>query len=170
MKKHPVLIMSWIVMGLLFTSVHATPPLWVSSEGAKLKSDNTATSDTLKTLPVGMEVSVLKTRDRWHYIRTPSGQEGWMYRGRLSDAPPEIEAGDQEEDLFAGLGGSGIQADEAGTARSIRGLSKETETYADNQNTPEKYRKALDRVLAMRITEKQLEAFLRTGHIGEYAK
>ncbi|MFO7985130.1 MAG: hypothetical protein R6U38_04655 [Desulfatiglandaceae bacterium] len=127
-------------------------------------------SETLKTLPMGTEVSVLKTEDRWHYIRTPSGEEGWMYRGRLSDSPPETQAADEGTDLFAGLTGSGIQADEADTARSIRGLSKETETYAKRQNTPEKYQEALDQVLAMRITEKQLQAFLKAGQIGEYAK
>ncbi|MDZ7699128.1 MAG: SH3 domain-containing protein [Deltaproteobacteria bacterium] len=152
--------------------VHPGPwenTLWVSSEGAKLKSDNTAMSDTVKTLPLGMEVSVLRSRDRWHYIRTPAGEEGWMYRGRLSDTPPEMEAEGQGEDLFAGLGGNGIGSDEASTSRSIRGLSKETETYADHQNTPAKYRQALDQVLTMTISDKELQKFLKSGRIGEYA-
>lgn len=168
-KYHLVLTMAWIWIGLLFTPVHAETTLWVSSEGAQLKSDNTAMSDTVKTLPIGMEVSVLKSSDRWHYIRTPGGEEGWIYRGRLSDTPPEMEAEGQGEDLFAGLGGSGIGSDEASTSRSIRGLSKETETYADHQNTPAKYRQALDRVLTMTISEKELQEFLKAGRIGEYA-
>ncbi len=170
MKKCDVILtMTWIWTVLLCTPVHAGTPFWVSSEGAKLKSDTTAMSDTLKTLPLGMEVSVLKSRDRWHYIRTPAGEEGWIYRGRLSDTPPEMDAGDQGEDLFAGLGGSGIGSDEATTSRSIRGLSKETETYADNKTTPERYRQALDQVLTMTISDKELQEFLKAGRIGEYA-
>jgi hypothetical protein len=159
----------WMLIGVLCMTAHAETTLWVSSEDAKLKAESTATSDTLKTLPLGTQVSVLKSSDRWYYIRTASGEEGWMYRGRLSDTAPEKETSDQGENLFAALGGSGIQAEEADTSRSIRGLSKETETYANSQNTPAKYRKALDQVLAMKITEKDLQEFLKSGRIGEYA-
>ena len=93
-----------------------------------------------------------------------------MYRGYLSDTPPAEEVKKESEDLFAFLPGSRIEADESDTARSIRGLSEETEQYATNRGTPAKYKRALDNVLAMEIKEKDLEAFLKTGHIGEYAE
>ena len=93
-----------------------------------------------------------------------------MYRGRLSRTPPEEETQKQEEGgLFAFVPGSKIQADEADTARSIRGLSSETEEYARNSGTPAEYKRALDRVLAMSVSERELEMFLREGKIGEYA-
>lgn len=170
MKSQLFLAVIGTVSCLFFTAVYGQTTLWVSSEGAKLKLEDTAMSETVETLPLGSEVSVLKVKDRWYYVSIPSGKEGWMYRGRLSDTPPQSEATAEGTDLFAGLTGSGIEADEASTARSIRGLSKETEMYADNQNTPAKYREALDQVLAVRISEQQLEEFLKTGHIGEYAK
>ncbi|MEJ2587721.1 MAG: SH3 domain-containing protein [Deltaproteobacteria bacterium] len=169
MKIRFILTAIWMLVWVLCATVHAETALWVSSEDAKLKSENTATSDTVKILPVGTKVSVLKSSDRWYFIRTSSGEEGWMYRGRLSDTPPEMEKSTQGDNLFSALGGSGIQAEEADTSRSIRGLSKETETYANSQNTPAKYREALDQVLAMQISEKDLQEFLKSGRIGEYA-
>jgi len=153
---------------LSFSAAFALESQWVASEGAKLKTDHKASSDTIATLPIGTEVSVLNSEKRWRYIRTPSEQEGWIYRGRLSDSPPEKEAG-ETENLFGSLAGSGISADESDTGRSIRGLSTETEEYAKKTGTPVSYQKALDRVLAMRVSEKELVVFLKKGKIGEYA-
>jgi len=153
---------------LSFSIVFAQESQWVTSEGAKLKTDHRASSKTIATLPIGTEVTVLDSEKRWRYIRTPSQQEGWIYRGRLSDSPPEKET-EGTEDLFGSLTGSGISADEADTGRSIRGLSKEANEYAKKTGTPVSYQKALDRVLAMRISEKELVVFLKKGKIGEYA-
>jgi hypothetical protein len=153
---------------LSFSMVFARESQWVASEGARLKADHTASSETIATLPIGTEVTVLDSEKRWRYIRTPSELEGWIYRGRLSDSPPEEEA-EGTENLFGSLTGSGISADEADTGRSIRGLSTETEEYAKKTGTHVSYQRALDRVLAMRVSEKELEAFLRKGKIGEYA-
>ena len=142
--------------------------MWVASENAKLKSAPKASSTTVVTLAVGVKVSVLKSGNRWYRIRTTSGKEGWMYRGKLSDTPPSKET-DESDNLFSAMQTSSISADEAQTSRSIRGLSKETEQYAEQRGTPEVYKKALDQVLAIRITDNQVDLFLKKGKIGEYA-
>ncbi|MBW1912032.1 MAG: SH3 domain-containing protein [Deltaproteobacteria bacterium] len=164
--------LSWlfILSLLLFISVAvAQEKLWVSSESAKLKQERKISSRTISTLPIGTEVEILISEGRWYRILAPSGEEGWMYRGRLSGSPPAKEVQDESGDLFAFMPGSSIQADEADTARSIRGLSRETEQYANNRGTPAAYRSALDRVLAMGVEERELERFLMKGKIGEYA-
>jgi len=153
---------------LSISTAFARESQWVASEGAKLKTDHRASSETIATLSIGTEVTILNSAKRWRYIRTPSEQEGWIYRGRLSDSPPEKET-EGTEDLFSALTGSGISADEADTGRSIRGLSTEAEEYAKKTGTPVSYQKARDRVLAMRISEKELVVFLKKGKIGEYA-
>ncbi|MBW1868747.1 MAG: SH3 domain-containing protein [Deltaproteobacteria bacterium] len=168
MKTRHILGVLMAFLCLSFSIVFARESQWVASEGAKLKTDHKASSDTIAKLPIGTEVLVLDSEKRWRYIRTPSQQEGWIYRGRLSDSPPEKEA-KGTEDLFGSLAGSGISADEADTGRSIRGLSRETEEYAKKTGTPVSYQKALDRVLAMRVSEKELVVFLKKGKIGEYA-
>jgi uncharacterized protein YgiM (DUF1202 family) len=168
--KQILWLAAWVMMGVVFlTPVSHAESLWVTSEGAKLKADPMASSETLSELPVGTELTLLSSENRWHRVRTVSKREGWIYRGKVSDAPPQKEAQDTG-DLFAGLQTSGITADEAQTSRSIRGLSKETEAYARERGTPEAYKKALDQVLAEAVTSKELDIFLRNGKIGEYAQ
>lgn len=148
----------------------AQTAMWVGSEDAKLKADRSASSETLSVLAIGTSVRVIATEGKWIRIRLVSGDEGWMYRGKLTEKQPLKEAeSDGVGDLLSAATGSRIQADEATTARSIRGLSKETEQYANLRGTPEAYRKALDSVMAMKITRGDMEAFLKAGRIGEYA-
>lgn len=149
-------------------SAFAGGAMWVASENAKLKSAPKASSATISTLAVGIKISVLETEKRWYRIRAASGEEGWMYRGKLSDTPPSKET-ESSDNLFSSMQSSSISADEAQTSRSIRGLSKETEQYAKQRGTPEAYKKALDQVLAIRITDKEVDVFLKSGKIGEYA-
>ena len=150
-------------------SAFAGGAMWVTSENAKLKVEPGASSTTLSTVPVGAKVSVLESQDRWYRVRTSSGENGWMYRGKLSDAPPAKETG-ESDNLFGSMQVGSISADEAQTSRSIRGLSKETEQYAQKRRTPEVYKKALDQVLAIHITNRELDVFLKAGKIGEYAQ
>ena len=169
MKKisfYAVLASSMLFWGVV---VVAGGAMWVGSENARLKSDPKASSTTLSTLAVGAKVSVLESSNRWYRIRTASGEEGWMYRGKLSDAPPAKET-EASDNLFSSMQSSSISADEAQTSRSIRGLSKETEQYAQQRGTPEVYKKALDQILAIRITDKEVDVFLKEGKIGEYAQ
>ena len=149
-------------------SAFAGGTMWVSSEKARLKAKPKASSTTLSTVPVGAEVSVLTSEKRWYRVRTASGEKGWMYRGKLSDTPPEKEI-EESGNLFSSMQNSDISADEAQTARSIRGLSKEAAQYAKIRQTPEVYKKALDQVLAIHITDKEVDIFLKAGEIGEYA-
>ncbi len=168
MKNRSFLVASAAVLVFFVIPVFAAGSMWVTSEKARLKSQPKASAKTVSTVAIGSKVSVLESQKRWYRIRTASGEEGWMYRGKLSDTPPSKET-EESGDLFAAMGSSSISADEAQTSRSIRGLSKETEQYAKKRGTPETYKKALDRVLAIHITDKEVDVFLRKGKIGEYA-
>ena len=165
-----IIICLTMVLLLSISVVLAQEKRWISSGRAKLKADKSASSETITTLSIGTEVTVIAQEGRWYRILTPSGEEGWIYRGRLSDSPPAEEIKEESDNLFAFMPGSSIEADEADTARSIRGLSRETEQYAQSRGTPTEYKRALDRVLAMGVSEQALEEFLRNGKIGEYAE
>ena len=168
MKKRHFMTALTAVLIFFVIPVFAGGAMWVTSDKARLKSKPKASSTTFSTIPVGTEVSVLESKKRWYRVRTSSGEKGWMYRGKLSDTPPEKEA-EESDNLFSSMQSSSISADEAQTSRSIRGLSKETEQYAQQRGTPEVYKKALDQVLAIRITDKEVDVFLKEGKIGEYA-
>jgi len=168
--RNIILIFISMVFILSLSMAIAQEKLWVSSTQAKLKAENTASSETIDILAMGTEVSVLSLDGKWYKVLDPSNREGWIYRGSLSDSQPAEEVQKESEDLFAFLPGSNIEADEADSARSIRGLSSETEQYAHNRQTPAEYQDALDRVLAMNIGEGELEKFLEDGRIGEYSE
>ena len=90
-------------------------------------------------------------------------------QGEAFKTPPAKETQEETGNLLTAMGGNEIRADEADTAQGIRGLSRETEQYAQNQGTPAGYKEALDRVLSLSVTEKELDTFLVEGKIGEYA-
>ena len=168
MKKRHFMTAMTAVLIFCVIPVFAGGAMWVTSDKARLKSEPKASSTTLSTVPVGSKVSVLQSEKRWYRVRISSGEKGWMYRGKLSDTPPAKET-EESDTLFSSMQSSSISADEAQTSRSIRGLSKETEQYAQQRGTPEVYKKALDQVLAIRITDKEVDVFLKEGKIGEYA-
>ena len=164
-----------VIIALAGVSLAADTTLWVSSTNAALKSDKTASSDTVATLDVGTELTVITTEGKWYQVKTASGKKGWIYRGKVSDAKPDVLAEEKSGDqglggLLGSLTGSGINAESADSSRSIRGLSPEAEAYAEQTGKPQEYRDALDSVLAVKTSDKEIEQFLKNGHIGEYAE
>lgn len=149
----------------------AQDKLYVASEGAKLKADKSASSDTVAELPVGTPLSVQGQEDSWYKV-SAGGNTGWIYRGKVAASPPEPskQGGDN---LFGSAGSSGIMVSEADSARSMRGLAEE-ESAAKAAGRPVRpladYKKALNQVLAESVGKKELESFLKAGKIGEYAK
>ncbi len=159
----PIVALVLMVAG----AVMAAAMLWVVSEGANLKKEPSATSETIETLPVGSELKVNSSQGSWYKVTTKSNKTGWIYRGKVSSTQPESKGGGG---LFGALPGSSIQVSAADTSRSIRGLSPAAEEYAASANTPEAYQKALDKVLALRVSDKEIEDVLIEGKIGEYSR
>lgn len=139
--------------------------VWVTSGGAKLTAEPQATAASVAALPVGAELAVVATRDKWLQVSTADGKRGWIYRGKVSSVRPAGAGGG----LFGALGKSSIQVGSADTSRSIRGLSPEAEAYAQGAGTPAEYRKAVDRTLALAVAPDEVDRFLREGRVGEYA-
>ena len=159
------------VLFLLFgwaVGAGAQEKLWVSSTGAKLKEDRQALSKTVAAVEKGSELNVLEREGKWYRVTAPDGSEGWIYRGKVSEEAPAAGS-NPDGGLFGALTASSIEAGASDTSRSIRGLSEETETYANAAGSPREAREALDRVLETRVANKDLEQFLREGRIGEYA-
>ena len=163
----------WAVVILIFMitgAVIAAETLWVISEGAKLKMEPSASSETIETLQVGSELSEDSSEGSWYKVTTKSNKTGWIYRGKVSTTQPEGKEDKGGGGLFGALPGSSVQASAADTSRSIRGLSPAAKEYAESTKTPEIYQKALDRLLDLRVTDREIEEFLKEGKIGEYSK
>ena len=159
-----------LLLALVSAAALAAEKRWVSSDGTTLKKEASISSDDVAPLAVGTELSVLESGGRWIRVKTADGNEGWVYAGRVSDAPPSAEVAGGDSGILGGaLQGSQIDTAKADSARSIRGLSPEVDQYAKQRGTPEVYKKELDKVLARKVSPKELKAFLKEGKIGEYA-
>ena len=164
-------IVAALALLLVATAALAEEKRWVSSEGTTLKSEASATSENVADLQIGSEVAVIESGGRWLKVKTSAGKEGWVYAGRVSETAPAAEVSGGEGGLFGdSMQKSQIKTAKADSARSIRGLSPETAKYAKDRGTPEAYKKSLDIVLSRKVSAKELKAFLKEGHIGEYAQ
>jgi uncharacterized protein YgiM (DUF1202 family) len=156
---------------LIATVAIAEDKRWISSEGTVLKGDASATSESVADVILGTAVVIVESGGRWLKVRTTDGKEGWVYAGRVSETPPAAEVAGSDGGVFGdNLKSSQINTAKADSARSIRGLSPETAKYAKDRGTPEIYKKSLDKVLARKVTARDLKAFLKDGKIGEYAQ
>lgn len=143
---------------------------WVVSEGTTLKKEQSVSAPNLADLPVGAELTLIGGEGRWLKVQTADGREGWVYAGRVSDTAPVAEVGGGDGLLGGSMQKSQIDTAKADSARSIRGLSPETAQYARQRGTPESLKKELDRILARKVSDKEVKAFLKEGKIGEYAQ
>lgn len=162
------------LLGLLLAggagSVLAAESRWVVGEGTTLKAEAAAASADLAPLAVGSQVTVVENAGRWLKVQSGSGQQGWVFAGRLASTAPVAEVA-AESGLFASAAQqSQVEVARADSARSVRGLSAETGQYAQERGTPQAFRTALDQILARKVSKEELHAFLREGRLGEYAQ
>jgi hypothetical protein len=181
MRKHIIWAALLFFLCIGFQAAFSADSLWVRSAGAELKADPGASGETVALLPIGLPLNVLDYKNRWYRVSTESGKKGWIYRGKVTDIPPKSDQdGDSDDgvgDILVGLSGGGIGVDEASADRGIRGLNREAKTvspeakeYADSTNLDAAYENALKSILNRAIQAKDIEYFLKTGHIGEYAQ
>lgn len=148
----------------------STKDRWVVGNGTALKSAANATSADIVSLEVGAKVLVLENAGRWLKVQTADKKSGWVFAGRLSATPPVTEVAASDGLFAATTQQSQIEIAQADSARSVRGLSAETESYAKERGTPQEYRKALDQILARQVSKEEVTAFMRAGKLGEYAQ
>lgn len=162
-----------IPMTLLFVALAVTAVaaryVWVASEGTELRSEPKGASAVVDNLKLDARLSVLDRSGRWYRVKTDAGKTGWVYRGRISAQKPAREEAKGAPGLFGSLD-SDIAANRASTDRAMRGLSPEAEAYAKATKTPDEYQKALDSVMALKVTREEVIEFLRKGKIGEFAQ
>ena len=101
-----------------------------------------------------------RTDDGWIKVKTPSGKEGYVFKGSVADKPPAGPG------LFSGLAmTSDAEATQMSTGAAGKGLEPEAEKYAANKN----YSKAsLDAVVALNKSVKGKEwlQFCQDGKVG----
>ena len=172
MKRHSRLTTPLITLVLLslycLTGVALADTVFVQSKTAKLRSGKTSLDSVVADLKLGEPLEVLSKEGSWLEVRTARGAKGWIFAGKTTSTKPASS----EDDSLTKLGKS-FRKTEAGdvtASAGARGLDKVSEGYANRVGITQQDRDAIDRMTAYRITDQEVEDFLKSGGLGEYAK
>ena len=152
----------------LLTVVALAETVFVQSKTAKLRSGKTSLDSVVADLKFGESLEVLGKEGNWLEVQTTRGAKGWIFAGKTTPTKPTVG----EDDVLAKLGKS-FRRTEAGdvtASAGARGLDKVSEGYANRVGITQQHRNAIDRMAGYRITDQEVEDFLKNGGLGEYAK
>ena len=156
----------------LMTAIMITDPafgetVYVAAKSAQLRSGKTSLDPVVASLKLGETLEVVKRDDRWLQVQTSKGVTGWIYSNNVSASKPA--GGDSQ---LAALGRSFRQTDASGVTASAgaRGLDKASEGYANRSGITRQHRDAVDRMTTDKISDEELQEFLKSGRLGEYAE
>lgn len=155
---------AWAVVALMLLAgiASAQQTVYVKVKDAKVRADASATAAVVATLDVGVPLTVVATEGPRYKIRTAAGKEGYVSRLHVSDTKPSGGS------LLSGVGSSGVQANEAQTVASIRGLSPAAKTMAADKGLSEQSVKWAEKMETEsdKVTEAQVENFLKAENVG----
>lgn len=149
-----------LLLALLAGEVSARQTFWAGMDRTPLRAWRSGEAAVLAELPRGVPVRLIKGAGAWLLVEEPGGMKAWAYQGHLSASQPEAEAEAGGADLFAPLPESIVLAEAADTSRSSRSVRPANGRDAE----------PLWAALETPLTRQDLEAFLREGGIGEFAR
>lgn len=155
------------VTAITMTDAAFGETLYVAAKSAQLRSGKTSLDPVVASLKLGETVDVVTREDRWLQVQTTKGVKGWIYHNNVSASKPA--GGDNE---LAALGRSFRRTDASGVTASAgaRGLDKASEGYANRSGITKQQRDAVDRMTAYKIPDEDIQEFLKSGKLGEYAE
>lgn len=166
-RRRRLALLSMIVFSALLAGLAAAETVYVQATTAKLRSGKTSLDAVVADLKYGEALEVLRREGGWLEVRTAADVKGWIFANKTSSTKPA--GGDN---LLAKLGKSmrRKEASEVTASAGARGLDKISEEYAKRVGITRQNREAVDRMTAYRLTDQEIEDFLKDGALGEYAK
>jgi hypothetical protein len=141
--------------------------MYVSARSAQVRSGKTSLDQVVAHVKLGEAVEVLKRDGRWLNVRTAQGAAGWLFENSLSASKP---AGGESDLAALGRNFRGSDATKVSASAGARGLDKASEGYANRSGITPEQRAAVDRMTAYKISDEEMQAFLKAGRLGEYAE
>ena len=157
----------FILTAIVITDAAFGETLYVAAKSAHLRSGKTSLDPIVASLILGETVEVVKRDDRWLQVQTGKGVTGWIYHSNVSASKPA--GGDNE---LASLGRNFRRTEASGVTASAgaRGLDKASENYATRSGITQQHRDAVDRMTANKVPDEDIQEFLKSGRLGEYAE
>ncbi len=151
---------------ILFTATAWAETVYVTATTAQLRAGKTSLDAVVANLKYGQALDVVTREDRWLQVRTDTGVKGWIFYNKVSGTKPT--GGDSG---LAALGQRFRKGDSSVTASAgARGLDKASESYANRTGITQQDRDAVDRMTAYKIPDDEIQEFLKSGRLGEYAE
>jgi hypothetical protein len=160
-------LMAWCVLGLLGGTAFAET-MYAKKSGVKVTEAKSPTSKVIAMLKTGDSVTVLDKAGRQYQVKLSNGKKGWVFKFKLSEKKPSRSTGGRSG-LSALTGKTKIAAKESRAGGSIRGLKESTEQYAERKHISPAYRRAVDKMEELTISDEELQRFQQEGNVGEYA-
>jgi len=167
MKRQLIFLALFTLAIALFAQIAGAETLYVKKSGTKLQAEEAASSKVLATLNQGTAVSVVKKSDKFYQVTAPGGQKGWIFKFKLTAKAP---AGSSGGGVLDALGGQQMAARESASGSSIRGLSPISEQHAKSKGISEESINAVKAMEEFKVSAGELETFMKTGKLGEYAQ
>ena len=158
-----------VCLGFLVSVVYGATTMYVQAKSAQLREGKTSLSKTVATVQFGEALEVVRQEEDWLEVRTSGGAMGWIFANKTTPTKPSAAGSDSG---LAKLGQTVRQAEAAPVTASAgaRGLDKVSEEYAKRSSIPKQYQNTVDRMATYRLSDQEVEAFLKEGRLGEYAK
>ncbi|MBI4002843.1 MAG: SH3 domain-containing protein [Nitrospira defluvii] len=160
------LIVLWIGLFVWETEALAET-IYVQAKTAQLRVGKTSLDAVVGNVKFGDALEVVGRDGSWVEVKTSAGARGWIFANKTTTSKPS-----GSNDTLAKLGQSMRGGDASATTASAgaRGLDKASEGYANRTGVSARDREAVDRMTAYQIPDQEVEAFMREGGLGEYAK
>ena len=158
----PVMIVLSVMAGTVWAET-----VFVQAKTAQLRAGKTSLDPVVANVKYGEALEVRKTEGKWMEVETGSGITGWIFSNKTTTVKP---SGSEDELSRLGRSFRGKEASDATASAGARGLDKVSEEYAKRSGISKRDRDTVDRMTAYKITDQEVEDFLKKGELGEYAK
>jgi uncharacterized protein YgiM (DUF1202 family) len=158
----PVMMVLSVMAGTVWAET-----VFVQAKTAQLRAGKTSLDPVVANVKYGEALEVRKTEGKWMEVETGSGITGWIFSNKTTTVKP---SGSEDELSKLGRSFRGKEASDATASAGARGLDKVSEEYAKRSGISKRDRDTVDRMTAYKITDQEVEEFLKKGELGEYAK
>jgi uncharacterized protein YgiM (DUF1202 family) len=141
--------------------------VYVQARTAQLRSGKTSLDPVVETLRLGDALEVLRTDGKWLEVKTAAGTTGWIFSNKVSSTQP---SGSDNRLALLGKSVRRGQASDVTASAGARGLDKASETYAQKAGITQQDHDAVDRMARIRLSDDDVQTFLKEGRLGEYAE
>jgi uncharacterized protein YgiM (DUF1202 family) len=158
----PVLILLSVAASAVWAET-----VFVQAKTAQLRAGKTSLDPVVANVRYGEALQVRKSEGKWMEVETPAGTTGWIFANKTTTVKP---SGNEDELSRLGRSVRGRDASDTTASAGARGLDKVSEEYAKRSRISQRDRDTIDRMTAYKLSDQEVEDFLKKGELGEYAK